>query len=78
MRLALDIGLAGLALGIERVELEIKIMLCNPTPRISRRPKQATYLNCYRKTISYAAHNATSARLGALVSISRYGIGIMP
>ena len=27
MRLALDIGLAGLALGIERVELEIEIML---------------------------------------------------
>src|SRR5262249_47216790 len=27
MRLALDIGLAGLALGIERVELEVEIML---------------------------------------------------
>ena len=27
MRLALDIGLAGLALGVERVELEVEVML---------------------------------------------------
>src|ERR1700730_4461215 len=61
MRLALDVGLAGLALGIERIELEVEVML-GGFARVDRAPQHLPFRLGHRCTFCRARREETVAR----------------